>query len=227
MDRPRGKRRETEKFLLEYIGKLIPGSDRNVKIYRALFAGMDDEAFHAFMGRLERREIRLAIVAPNLSKEKVTIANNLAIADELGHNFFERIWIDPGNDTPPYLSPVRYLVCDLTLCRQAQLLVKKISIPEDNRSVDDLTGQPSGKSEASKISFPENQVLAAFHLDKTLHELITLRGGDTQGFNAMNESFARTGGASQKAIEPFRGGVKSTQALRVMLLSMHLDAEGL
>jgi hypothetical protein len=227
MSKSLGKRAETEAFILKYIGKLIPGSSTNVQIYKDLFASMDDRAFDEFMGKLGRKEIRLAIIAPNLSKEKVTIPNNLAIADELGHNFFERLWIDNGNDIPPYLSPVKYLVCDMTLRRQAQLLVKKISIPEDNRSVDDLTGQPSGKSEASKISYPETQVLAALKLDKNIAEMISLRGGDTKGFNALNDSFARTGGASQKAIEHLRGGVKSTQALNTMLTCMHYAVSGL
>jgi hypothetical protein len=57
--------------------------------------------------------------------------------------------------------------------------------------------------------------------------MISLRGGDTQGFNAMNDSFARTGGASQKAIEHLRGGVKSTQALNTILTSMHYQVSGL
>lgn len=227
MTKPLGKRAETEAFILKYIQKLIPGSSTNVQLYKDLFARMDDKAFDDWMGKIARKEIRLAIIAPNLSKEKVTIPNNLAIGDELGHNFFERLWIDNGNDIPPYLSPVKYLVGDITLRRQAQLLVKKISIPEDNRSVDDMTGQPSGKSEASKISYPETQVLSALKLDKNIAEMISLRGGDTQGFNAMNDSFARTGGASQKAIEHLRGGVKSTQALNTILTSMHYQVSGL
>ncbi|WP_144106725.1 hypothetical protein [Paraburkholderia sp. BCC1886] len=221
------KRKESEAFILEYIGKLLPGDTSNVQIYKDLFAEMDDETFDDFMGKLGRKEIRLAVIAPNFAKAKVTVANNLNLADELGHNFFERLWIDPGNDIPPYLSPVRYLVGDMILRRQAQLQVKKMSVPEDNRSVDDLTGQPSGKSEASRISYPETQVLAALKLDKNIVEMTAIRGGDTKGFNALNDSFARTGGASQKAIEHLRGGVKSTQTLNSMLISMHLQPAGL
>jgi hypothetical protein len=217
-----GKRQATEAFVLKYIEKLMPGSE-NTQLYRDLFASMDDEQFDQFIQALEKEETTLAVIAPNFGKVKLTVENNLALAQELGHNFFERLWIKPDDNSPAFLTPKEYLVMDLPLRRQAQVLVKKISIPEDNQSVDDLTGQPSGKSEAAKISYPETQVLAALNLDKTLNELLKYRGGDTQGFNAMNDSFSRTGGASQEAIKHLAGGVKSTQTLHTILLAMHLS----
>jgi hypothetical protein len=217
-----GKRQATEAFVLKYIEKLMPGSE-NTQLYQDLFASMDDEQFDQFIQALEKEETTLAVIAPNFGKVKLTVENNLALAQELGHNFFERLWIKPDDNSPAFLTPKEYLVMDLPLRRQAQVLVKKISIPEDNQSVDDLTGQPSGKSEAAKISYPETQVLAALNLDKTLNELLKYRGGDTQGFNAMNDSFARTGGASQEAIKHLAGGVKSTQTLHTILLAMHLS----
>jgi hypothetical protein len=217
-----GKRQATEAFILKYIEKLMPGSD-NTQLYQDLFASMDDEQFDQFIQALEKEETTLAVIAPNFGKVKLTVERNLALAQELGHNFFERLWIKPDDNSPAFLTPKEYLVMDLPLRRQAQVLVKKISIPEDNQSVDDLTGQPSGKSEAAKISYPETQVLAALNLDKTLNELLKYRGGDTQGFNAMNDSFARTGGASQEAIKHLAGGVKSTQTLHTILLAMHLS----
>jgi hypothetical protein len=217
-----GKRQATEAFILKYIEKLMPGSD-NTQLYQDLFASMDDEQFDQFIQALEKEETTLAVIAPNFGKVKLTVERNLALAQELGHNFFERLWIKPDDNSPAFLTPKEYLVMDLPLRRQAQVLVKKISIPEDNQSVDDLTGQPSGKSEAAKISYPETQVLAALNLDKTLNELLKYRGGDTQGFNAMNDSFSRTGGASQEAIKHLAGGVKSTQTLHTILLAMHLS----
>jgi hypothetical protein len=217
-----GKRQAAEAFVLKYIEKLMPGSD-NTQLYRDLFGSMDDEQFDQFIQALEKEETTLAVIAPNFGKVKLTVENNLALAQELGHNFFERLWIKPDDNSPAFLTPKEYLVMDLPLRRQAQVLVKKISIPEDNQSVDDLTGQPSGKSEAAKISYPETQVLAALNLDPVLNELLKYRGGDTQGFNAMNDSFARTGGASQEAIKHLAGGVKSTQTLHTILLAMHLS----
>lgn len=215
-------RKAAEAVILEYIEKLLPGS-QNTKMYKNLFAAQDDKQFDAFMKSIEDGTSRLAIIAPNLNEPKLTIERNFAVADELGHEFFERIWIDNGTEVPPYLSPIKYLIVDLPLRRQAQLLVKKISIPEDNKSIDDFTGQPSGKSKGSKISYPEIQIMAALDLDQSLTEMLKYRGGDVKGFNAMNTAISRTGGVSLDSIKSLGTTVKSTQTLSTFLTCMHLS----
>jgi hypothetical protein len=211
----------TEEFILKYIDKLLPGSE-NRTIYQNLFASMSDKQFDDFMKALADGSSRLAIISPNFGKEKLSIERNLKLAEELDHNFFERVWMTNNDGTPPYLSNVPYLIVDLPLRRQAQLLIKKISIPEDNKSVDDLTGQPTGKSKGSKISYPETQILAALNLEHCLNELLKYRGGDTKGFNAMNTQISDTGGTSLKAIEPLAGEVTSTEVLRTLFTCCHL-----
>jgi len=216
-----GNRKAAEKVILEYIEKLLPGSP-NTQLYKDLFAAQSDKQFDDFMKGIEDGSIRLAIIAPNFGEQSLSKERNLDLADELGHDFFERIWINPGNDIPPYLSPIKYLVVDLPLRRQAQLLVKKISIPEDNKSTDDYTGQPTGKSKGSKISYPETQILAALNLDANLTELLKLRGGDNKSFDAMNTVISQTGSVSQEAIKHLGGRVKSTETLAIFLTCMHL-----
>ena len=222
-----GNRSATENFILKYVAKLVPGDTSNVQIYKDRFAAMDDKQFEAFMQKIESGEEMLAIVVPNLSEHKVTMENNLKVAEELGHNFFERIWITPNDGSPPYLTPKKYLVFTQVLCRQAQLLVKKISIPEDNRSVNDLTGQPAatGKSRSSKISYPETQIMAALNLDNSLIEMLKYRGGDTKGFNAMNQSISKTGGVSLDALKKLNTRVKSTETLKTLLTCMHFKVD--
>ena len=124
-----GNRKAAEEVVLTFIEKLMPGSP-NTQFYRDRFAAMSDQEFDTFMTQLEKEEIFLTIQAPNLSEHKLSIERNLAIAQELGHEFFERVWMDEGNDIPPYLSNHKYLIVDLPLRRQAQLLTKKISIPK-------------------------------------------------------------------------------------------------
>ena len=208
-------------FILQYIEELLPGS-QNTQIYKDLFASMDNKAFDDFMKAIESGEKNLAIIAPNLTKPSLDIDRNHRIAEKLGHNFYKRIWIQGSGDTPTYLTPIPYMVVKLPLRRQAQLLVKKISIPADNNSVDDFTGQPVGKSKGSKMSYPETMVLAANNLDYSLNEFLKFRGGDLKGFDAMNKSISRTGGVSLKAIEPYASGVESTRYLKSLLTSMHI-----
>ena len=214
-----GNRSATENFILKYVAKLVPGDTSNVQIYKDRFAAMDDKQFEAFMQKIESGEEMLAIVVPNLSEHKVTMENNLKVAEELGHNFFERIWITPNDGSPPYLTPKKYLVFTQVLRRPAQLLVKKTSITEDKRSVNDLTGQPAatGKSRSSKISYPETQIMAALNLDNSLIEMLKYRGGDTKGFNAMNQSISKTGGVSLDALKKLNTRVKSTETLKTLL----------
>lgn len=215
-------RKAAQDFIIEQIGKMAPGG-KNKQIYIDLFAEMPDDEFEVFIGKLDSGQARLAVIIPNFGTEGVTTARNLDLAKELGHEFFQRITIEGDGETPTYLTPIPYLVVDIPVCRQAQVLIKKISIPEDNKSVDDFTGQPTGKSQGSKISYPEVGVMAAMGLDNCLIELLKYRGGDTKGFNAMNESISKNGGVSISSIKHLAGGVESTATLKAYLTSMMLS----
>lgn len=217
-----GNRKAAEEVVLTYIEKLMPGSP-NTQIYQERFAAMSDQEFDTFMTQLEKEEIFLTVQAPNLSEHKLSIERNLAIAQELGHEFFERVWMDEGNDIPPYLSNHKYLIVDLPLRRQAQLLTKKISIPKNNNTVDMMTGQPTAGSKGSKISYPELQIMAALGLDNSAIEFMKYRGGDLKGFNAMNTAISKTGGVELEALDKLGTKVKSTQTLTTYLTAMHLS----
>ena len=111
----------------------------------------------------------------------------------------------------------------LPLKRQAQFLIEKIAIPEDNYSVNNLTGQPTGKSKGSTISNPELQILNALQLDKSAIEMIKMRGGDLIAFNAMNNQIYETGTSSIEAIDSLGTSVKAVQSLSTILTAMHLS----
>lgn len=218
-----GNRAAAEKHILTYIGKMLPNGE-NVSLYKKKFADMSDDEFEKFIEGIESGNITLTCVVPNFSKEKIVLRNNFALARELGHNFFERINIPAQGDMPAYQTPIPYLVGYLPLRRAAQMLDKKISIPEDNNTVDIITGQPTGSSKGSKISYPEAQIVAALGLDNCLIEFDKYRGGDEKGFAAMNASIMRYGAVSLKAIEPMSSGVKSVQALKAILAGMQLKS---
>lgn len=215
-------RKAAEKFLIDSIEEMLPGGG-NKEYYKDLFSKMSDEEFDKLMKDYETGEDRPVIYAPNFTENKLNVQRNLELAEKHGHNFFEKIWIhSPNADEAPYLSNNAYMVLELPVRRQAQLLTKKISVPEHNRSIDQLTGQPSGDSKASKLSYPELQVMRSMGLDQSLRELIKFRGGDMGGFNAMNKVIAKDGYVSMDSIEPYTTGVESTSALKVFLTAMHL-----
>lgn len=221
-----GDRKAATAFLLKWIDAILPGSP-NKAIYQARLEKLSDKAFDELMHKLASGEETLSIIAPNFDDKKLTIENNLKVAKELGHNFFQRLWLTDNITGRTYLTPVRYLVIDLPLRRQQQMLVKKIKIPEDNRHVDELSGQPTGPSKGRKISFPELQILFAQNMDKSLTELIKLRGGDEKAFNAMNNEIISRGGVSMDKIASAGTKVKSTETLETLLKAMHLRVSAL
>lgn len=217
-----GNRKAATAYLIETIDKLLPGSE-NGKFYQQQLGALNDEQFDQYMQRLESGEDVLSLIAPNLSEPKLSLERNLALADELKAPLFHRLWLTDAKTGQVYLTPRKYLVIDLPLRRQQQLLVKKIAIPKDNRHVDELTGQPAGESQGSSLSFPELQVLYAQGQDRSIEELIKFRGGDVKAFQALTRSVVETGGASQDAIKAIPTRVKSTETLSVLLKAMHLD----
>lgn len=218
-----GNRKKATDFILTYIDKLLPDSE-NKSYYETRLKSMSDDEFAVLMDRLEAGELILPLVAPNGADQKLSVERNLEIAKELDYDFFQHLVLTDPDSGTTYKTPKKYLVIDLPLRRQAQLLKKKISIPEDNQHIDDMSGQPTGPSKGAKLSFPELQILDAQGLSSPIEELIKFRGGDTKAYSGMLKSIQRTGGVSQKAIKDVAPTkVKSTQTLRAMLLAMHLD----
>lgn len=217
-----GNRAAAQAWIIKAIGET--SNEDNSKIWADRLSAMSDAQFAQFMQGLKAKTTRLAVVIPNLGNTKTSTQRNLDFGKRYKVPHFQHLSM-VGADGTRYVTPEKYPVLLLPFRRQAQLLVKKISIPEDNRSVDDMTGQPTGKSKGSKISYPELQILAARDLSFSVLELIKYRGGDEKGFNATNRFIGQTGHASQAAVEPFSGGVKSTQTLKTILTSMHFDTK--
>lgn len=217
-----GNRKAAMAELVKWYEKMLPGSE-NTRIMTEALEKLSDKQFEDYMRKLESSEEILPIQAPNLSKTKITIERNLKIAEELGFPLRQHlILIQPTTGTE-YRTPKKFLVMDLPLRLQQQLLVKKKSIPDDNRHVDELTGQPTGDSHGSSLSAPETQVLRAQGYDRSIEELLKFRGGDTRAFQEMNRQIIATGGASQDAIKRTPSKVKSVETLSVLLKSAHID----
>ena len=218
-----GNRAAAEGFILKYLGAIAPKSN-NVEIYKNIFAAMTDKDFDQFIQDLEAKRKFITIVAPNFMESGITVENNLKVAEKLGHDFFQKLWIEGDHDKPTYLTPIKYLVMDLPLRRASQTLTKKISVPKHNRVIDSLTGQPTGESKGAKISYPEVQLAAAMGLENCMVELMKYRGGDIRGGAALAGMISKYGRANMKALAPFASGVESTKSLKTLLAAAHLKS---
>ena len=216
-------RKAAENFILTYIKKLSPNSE-NVNLYKKLFASMDDNAFDALMNDIDSGKRFLCLIEPNGMNTGLSVENNLKLAEELGYKFFQQLWIDGKPGEPAYLTPIPYLVLDLPVRRASQTLTKKIKVPEHNKAIDALSGQPTGESKGAKISYPELQVCASMGLQSSMLELMKYRGGDVKGNKAYNAMINKLGNTNITTLNQYSSGVESNKTLRTFLNSMMLKA---
>jgi len=215
------QRKKATDAILYWIDRLLPGSD-NVAYYKERLDAMENEEFEQYMRRLKDGEEVLSLTVANLSEKRLSVERNFEIAQELGHSFFQRLWLTDPQTQTQYLTPVPYLVMDLPVKRQAQMLAKKSNIPEKNDVADSVTGQATGPSKGSSLSFPELQVLQSQGLEKTIEELIKYRGGDEKAYRAMNRAIIRDGSVSLSQIQG-QSRVKGTETFSTYLKSAHLQ----
>ena len=214
-------RKETEAFILKYIDKILPGSN-NKEIYQKMFKRMSNKQFEEYMEDLYNERKHLVLIKPTKVGKPLSLKRNMGIAKELGYSFFQRLWLGPDGDIPRYLTPNKYLILKLPFRRTSQLLIKKISIANNDKAIDQLTGQPAGDSSAAGVSYTELQVLTDIGLTKTAEELIKLRGGDVGGYRALKQSIIKYGKGTQELAKQYATGVVSKQTLRNFITACHL-----
>lgn len=215
-------REEATAFILKHIEMMLPGSE-NTTYWKERLNSMSDRQFADFMDKLETGEQTLSLVVPNLSKPKLKIETLLEVAKKLKVEIFQRLYKTDPNTGKRYLTPVRYMTGVMPFRRQVQLLQKKISIPEDNRHIDELSGQPTGPSKGSKVSFPELQVLDAQDINGLLPELLKFRGGDIEAGRALERQVIQTGQGTMSSIPAGATKVRSNETLSTLLKGAHLD----
>lgn len=206
---------------LKWINELVPDGVA-VKDMETVLNNLSDEQFDQYMQQLDSEEEILSIAIPNLGTDKLEMERLLDVGLKLDHDFYEQIWLTDAKSGVTYLTPQKYLVVDLPLRRQQQMLSKKISIPENNRHVDELTGQVTGDSKGASLSGPELQLLRSQGLDRPILEMIKPRGGDEKARRAIYRQIIETGSASLDSILNAGTRVKSTETVSNLLTGMHL-----
>lgn len=217
-------RKKAEKFFLEYIGRIMPGTN-NRKLYEEMFALMTDAQHEALVNRIVDEGYILPVFAYNMEGEPLNDTEIMEIGEELGVQFFQHLILTDPITGKTYKTPIKYLVLDLPVRRQSQHLDKKISLPDNNNVVDRMTGQATGESKGASISLPELMVLNAKGFESPILEMIKVRGGDKKAYDSMEDQIANTGGYSLKPIEELGSRPKATETLAALLQGMHIAHE--
>lgn len=215
-----GNRKRAETFILEFMKDLEP-TGYNVEQWKKILADMSDKDFHEYMIGLRDKTKFLVVFKPMYKAEGMTLENTLKIGEKYGVKFFEKLVFTGNPSEPDHKTNIEFLVGDSVYRRQSQTSVKKISVPDNNKTIDQLTYQPTGASKGSKLSLPELQVLVGMGMDKTIEELFQIRGGDKGGFNAYNAMIMRYGSVNMKSISQFDTGVESSKAVKVYFACMN------
>lgn len=212
-----------ENEILYFIERILPDGE-NIKIYKDLFSKMSDEEFDSWMDRLEAGEEILALFKPNLSPVKISLTRNIEVAEEMGFSLFQHLYLTDQDTGMLRKTPAKYLVGIVPFRRQAQTLESKMSVPDNDDVTDQLTGQATGVSKGSRMSYPEIQVNLSKGLDKMLLELVKFRAGDAKSYSAMNKSIYETGSVSLDSIQAnVPSAVKANESLSVILKAMHIQ----
>lgn len=216
-------RKEVTKFFLDAIEELQPGN-KNVEMYRKHLNGLSDQVFEELMENMASGKVVLPYYSANLVDKDIEIERSLKVGKRLGIEFFQRIWmIDPVTNVR-YLTNDKYFIIHLPVRRQSQHVMKGKSVAESDDFIDSLTGQASGASQTSRMSLPEINNLASLGCEKAIEELITVRGGNTEGFLFSKRSLLDNGEYTLKAVSDLGHEVTSTTSLRNLLYGMLLDS---
>ena len=217
-----GNRKAAEEFLYDVLDRLEGGTS-NSDMYRTLFSTMSDKEFERFVEDIEEGKKYLSIIVPNGGKFTLSTERSMKVGESLGIEFFQRLKLTDPATGEVMLTPKKHLVVHAAVRRQNQHLVKKMSVPEHSRVLDYLTGQVTGDSKGSALTQPELLALNAKGLTTNILEMIKVRGGDYEAYKAMLEAIEATGSFSIKPILDADTKPASTEVLRALLLSIHLD----
>lgn len=217
------RRDEAEAFALSKVAK-IDVSGENTRLLKEQFHAMNDKQFDEWIADCRKGIDFIPIVLPNLSGHGVTTENNIKVARELGIELLQRLWITDETTGRRFLSVEKYLLLPLPVTRQIQTLVDGFTVPDHNRSVDDLTDQPVGDSKGAGVSGPELLIMAASELDQVILECIKVRGGDAEAMRQADRSIIETGHATIAAAMALDSRAKATDTLKKFFTGCHFHS---
>lgn len=210
-------------FYVDVLTQMLGSREQALWHKENLFDHMSDDEFDALMAQYETGEEIAPIIVPNLTDVKLKMERNLAVAEKYDIPIFQHIEMTDAVTGVTFVTPKKYMVVDMSVRLQVEMLDKKIKIPEDNKHVDERTGQPTGPSKGSSVSFPELQVMSAQGFNAAIKELLRWRGGDEVGFQAMNRQIIDNGSVRLETLARLPTKVKSTETLGAYLMAAHLD----
>lgn len=215
------KRTICEEKILRVIDTLDP-SLTNGNLYREKFKSWSDTEFDSFMSGMRVRQNKLVLYIPNL-KLNLKLDNIFKAAKDLNLELFEQLRLWDSTTKRYYTTPQKYPVITVPIRRLKQFLMSKISVPDSDTKLDNLTGQVVKPDKGSAISSVEMQTILSKGLRTSISELIRIRGGDINAYSNFRNQLEETGNVSLNDL-PDDSRARSSVIMKTYLLGMHIDS---
>ncbi len=219
-----GNKSAIKKRIVEYVTKvfmLMEPDGTNAKRFTAMLNSMSDAQFDAYMRSLRDKSTQLAFYAPNM-KNNITIDNLINACHKLDIEICQHVWLRDHSTGRKFLTPNKHLILQIPIRRQEQTIDKKLGLPDNDVTINAMTGQVTQDDRANSITNPEIQMLYARGLMTTLAEIVQVRGGNVNAYAEFKRQLEETGSCDMNSIDP-NFASRATRVAAVLFQSMHID----
>lgn len=194
----------------------VDKSGKNAELLKNSFKTMSDATFVALL------ENGVPVYAPVGGPTKIDYKRNIKIASKLGLNLEQRLWITNPKTGLTQRTRYPHVILKLPYRRQTQMIDKKLSVAKHDKIRDKLTGQVTGPSKASGVSFPEAYVMFSSGYDVSLEEFLHGRGGNDKLQRAFYQSLRNTGKGRIRLPGVENTAAKSTRTQSAIFKAIHI-----
>lgn len=210
-------RKKAEAYIISILDAVDP-SGINSKIAKECLPQMKDDEF------LNMAKQGIPMYQPVGGKTKIDYRTNIKVAEKMGIPLSEKVWLTEPKTGITHLTRHPHLILLLPIRRQTQMLEKKMSVAKHDKVRDKLTGQVTGPSKASGISFPEAYIIFSDQLDESLQEFLHARGGNEALNRAFYQALRLTGRGRIHIPGAERTSAKSTRTWGAYYKAMHIGS---
>lgn len=214
-------RKKAEEFLLKVVKDGDP-TGRSLTLVKEQISKMDDKRFGEFIERIRSKKEFIPLIVDNHTERALTTEQALDLCEKYNIQIFQRFWYHHPVVGVKVLSNHKVPFIHMMIRRQIETLMNKMSVSEDNATVDTLTGQPING--ASATTQPESLVYLEKGLDASLVEKLKYRGGDVEGGRLFDQSLIETGKVSTTQLyEQHNTTTRGVQTADIYLTSAHYE----
>lgn len=216
------KKRKRQEDRIQKTLRTEDPSGYNNKLMEQFFRSLDDKAFDQWMHDLRDKKVSIPIYTPPF-KVHLQLKDLIKAADDIGVKLFEKIrmWDKVGKRF--FMTQHAYCLLRLPVRRLKQYLMDKMSVPDNDKVINPITGQVTKPDKGSALSLPELQTMNSKDLRASMTELANIRGGNIPGYASYKAALEERGEVDLNEVD-LDTPVRSVVATHVLLRSMMIDS---